>query len=214
MGPQGHSHLLPHGAVSISIGVSSHHLLSFYSHHIIGIAWQDYPQVRDQRSFALKTLKDRGMGKCELEPLIQEEIQELLQKIGENETQPFDFAPFIHRAVTNVIASIVFGQRYDYDDEEFISLIDAVKTNLELNVKINLTGNIPLITWLPFDVSGHNKVLRNYGNLRNFMKKAMQEHKRKLDRENPIDFIDQYLVRIEEERGNPEKLFTGKLLHT
>jgi len=153
------------------------------------------------------------MGKHELEPLIQEEIREFLDKISKDENRPFDFAPLIHFAVTNIIVSIVFGQRYDYGNEEFASLVKTLTESVQANIRVTSTRNIPFITWLPGDVSGRKRGRRASENLRNFMKDAVQEHKHRLDRENPVDFIDQYLVKIEEEKGDRNTTFTGQILH-
>jgi len=175
-----------------------------------GILWEDYPEVRDQRNFAIRILKDRGMGKRELEPLLQEEIQEFLSKMHENENKPFDFAPYIHLAITNVIASVVFGKRYDYEDEEFAALIKSVEESLQASIKMSSTKNIPFIKWIPFDASGRKMARRNNLALRAYLGKIIREHRNSLDRENPIDYIDQYLLKMEEEKDNLESLFQGK----
>jgi len=149
------------------------------------------------------------MGKRELEPLIQEEIQEFLLKVKENE--PFDFSPFIHLAVTNVIASIVFGQRFDYEDEAFMSLIKTMNETVQAATKMWLTAKIPFLTWLPFDLSGREVGQRNIMNLNEFIMDAITQRKKKLVSENANDFIEQYLLKIEEEKENKETTFYGKI---
>ena len=149
------------------------------------------------------------MGKRELEPLIQEEIREFLLKVKGNES--FDFGPFIHLAVTNVIASIVFGQRFDYEDEAFMSLIKTMNETIQAATKMCLTANIPFLTWLPFDLSGQEVGQKNITNLKDFMMDAITERKKRLVPENANDFIEQYLLKMEEEKENKETTFYGKI---
>ena len=168
--------------------------------------------MREQRNYALRTLKDRGMGKRKLEPIIQIEAEALLGKIRENANSPFDIGPFIHLAVSNVMSSVVLGRRYDYEDEEFSYLVKTMTEGIQANLRVSSTCNIPFINWFPFDLSGSKLALRNTSNVRRFMEKSLRDHKSKLERENPTDFVDHYLVRIEEEKGNPDTTFTGKIL--
>jgi len=83
---------------------------------------------------------------------------------------------------------------------------------IQANLRVNSTHNIPIINRLPFHLSGNKLALRNTSNVRRLMKKVPQDHKSKLNRENHIGFVDHYLVRLEEEKGNPDTTFTGKIL--
>lgn len=46
--------------------------------------------------------------------------------------QPFNPANFLVHAVANIICSVIFGDRFDYEDEKFITLIDLMDENNEL----------------------------------------------------------------------------------
>ena len=66
---------------------------------------------REQRRFALSTLRDFGMGKIALEERVRHETEELIADFS-NRDGAFDVKYSIGCAVSNVICSVVFSTRY------------------------------------------------------------------------------------------------------
>ncbi|KAF4021738.1 hypothetical protein G4228_013914 [Cervus hanglu yarkandensis] len=98
---------------------------------------------KEQRKFSLTALRNFGLGRKSLEEQIQEEAAYLIQTIGEENGQPFNPHFKINNAVSNIICSITFGERFDYQDDQFqelLRLLDAV-TYLETTMWCQHKGN-------------------------------------------------------------------------
>lgn len=50
--------------------------------------------------------------------------------------QPLNPGSFLIHAVSNIICSIVFGDRFDYEDKSFLTLIDWLEENNKLQSSI------------------------------------------------------------------------------
>lgn len=166
-----------------------------------GIVFAPYgPIWRQQRRFSHSTLRHFGLGKLSLEPIIIEEfkyVREELLKFGDKGFSPFQI---INNAVSNVICSISFGKRFNYEDKEFKTMLNFMSRALEisLNSEAVLTNVCSWMYYLPF---GPFKELRQIViDITVFLKRIIEEHKVSLDPENPQDFIDMYLIHVDEEK--------------
>ncbi len=63
------------------------------------------------RKMASVALRDLGVGKRSLEERIQNEINAITQKLQSLNSSPFDPKHLLETSVTNIICSIVFGER-------------------------------------------------------------------------------------------------------
>uniref|UniRef100_A0A3B3WTX2 Uncharacterized protein n=1 Tax=Poecilia mexicana TaxID=48701 RepID=A0A3B3WTX2_9TELE len=84
---------------------------------------------REMRRFALSTLKDFGMGKRGVEEKVLEECGHLIKVF---ERKPFNTSHPVNYATSNIISSIVFGSRFEYDDPRFRNLVSRVNENMSL----------------------------------------------------------------------------------
>ncbi|MBZ3885985.1 Cytochrome P450 2U1 [Sciurus carolinensis] len=168
-----------------------------------GVVFAHYgPVWRQQRKFSHSTLRHFGLGKHSLEPKIIEEfkyVKEEMQKHGENPFSPF---PIISNAVSNIICSLCFGQRFDYTNSEFKRMLDFMSRGLEicLNSQLLLVNICSWLYYLPFGPYKELRLIEK--DITTFLKQIIKDHQESLDGENPQDFIDMYLLHMEEERKN------------
>ncbi len=85
-------------------------------------------------------MRELGWGKSTIEERIQEESQYLIQSIKASNGKANDPADLIGVAVSNIICSLLFGQRYDYDDTEFQALLKNVNYTVR-DIEKNRGGN-------------------------------------------------------------------------
>ncbi|XP_073399243.1 cytochrome P450 2K1-like isoform X2 [Dendrobates tinctorius] len=97
-----------------------------------GIIFSNGETWKSMRRFTLSTLRDFGMGKKSVEARIQDELMALIESFKSHNGKPFDTHVLINTAVSNVICSIIFGKRYEYDDPTFEKLIKILDDNAKL----------------------------------------------------------------------------------
>ncbi|GAB0201917.1 cytochrome P450 2C9-like [Grus japonensis] len=165
------------------------------------------------RRFALTALRDFGMGKRTVEEQVQEETGMLLRELARTKGQPFDPATLLSAAVGNAICRILFGERFGYDDEEYRQVLKRLAENFHLESSIagQLYNFLPsLMELLP---GPHKTFFQNNSFMHEFLARKVVEHEATLDSASPRDFVDVFLRRMEQEKGNPRTAFRRDNMH-
>ncbi|NWR74290.1 CP2H2 protein, partial [Centropus unirufus] len=126
--------------------------------------------------------------------------------------QPFNPGIFLIHAVSNIICSVVFGDRFDYEDKKFLTLIDLLEENnkLQNSIQPQLYNFFPTVMeYLP---GPHQKLIKNIEMVDQFTLEIIEEHRKTLDPTCPRDFVDAFLNKIEQEKGNGHSEFTVETL--
>lgn len=152
--------------------------------------WSGHP-VTNGKNRELTTMKTFGFGKRCLQGQIMDEVDCLMKELEIYENKPFDIQNTLNTSVSNVICSLPFGERFDYEDAIFKRLMVLVN-KLFATLSISSPAFIfPFLRRLPmFKIDRVQKIL---GDIDAFTWEIINEHKRNFDENNINDFIDGFL---------------------
>ncbi|XP_061019099.1 cytochrome P450 2C21-like isoform X3 [Dama dama] len=95
----------------------------------LGIIFSNGDRWKQTRRFSLMVLRNMGMGKKTIEHRIQEEALCLVEALKKTNGSPCDPTFLLSYAPCNVICSIIFRNRFEYNDENFITLAKYIHEN-------------------------------------------------------------------------------------
>lgn len=172
---------------------------------VSGLVWSSGPLWKEQRTFALTTMRKFGFGKRCLQDQIMEEVDCFMEELEKYENKPFDIQNILNTSVSNVICSLLFGKRFEYEDTKFKRLVVLLN-------KLFATGNasspafiFPVLRHLP--MSRYTTVQNIFADIDGFTSEIIAEHRRNFDGNNINDFIDGFLLQQNETEEN--STFTG-----
>ncbi|XP_005081891.1 cytochrome P450 2B1-like [Mesocricetus auratus] len=172
-----------------------------------GVIFSNGERWKILRRFSLVTMRDFGMGKRSVEERIQEEAQCLVEELRKSQGAPLD-PTFLFQCITaNIICSIVFGERFDYRDGQFLRLLDLFYQITSLLSTLSSQMFEFFSGFLKYFPGTHVQVSKNLQEILEYIGHSVEKHRANLDPSNPRDFIDTYLLRMEKEKSNPHTEF-------
>lgn len=167
-----------------------------------GILFANGESWKELRRFALSTLKDFGMGKRLIEEKISEECNHLIQMFDQHKGKPFDPLSPVNYATSNIISSIVYGSRFEYDDPRFQTLVKRTIETISISgsPSVQLYNLFPrLLAW----VRNRQLVLKNTEKAKGDVKELIRTLKESLIPQMCRGFVDCFLVRQQKEEASP-----------
>ncbi|XP_078251808.1 cytochrome P450 2K1-like, partial [Rhinoraja longicauda] len=178
-----------------------------------GISFGHGESWKQMRRFTLTTLRNFGMGKKTIEDKITEEAKYLVQEMESHQDQPFDTSVPVTSAMANIICSIVFGERFDYRDEVFLTITKLIRENFNLlgSSRVQMYNAFPFLGFLP---GTHKKIFQNRTQMVQLILNFYEEHQKTLNENDVGSLIDAFLVKREEESNNLDSYFHDNNLVT
>ncbi|XP_069799500.1 cytochrome P450 2B11-like [Dendropsophus ebraccatus] len=177
-----------------------------------GILGSNGERWKQMRRFALTTLRNFGMGKRSIEERIQEEAQFLVEEFSKTEGKAFDPTFLLSCAVSNIICSIVFGKRFNYEDKHFVTLLNNITAVIRF-----MNSGWGLVFYyfhgLMQHIPGpHQKGIQHLIDLKAFVQERVDESAKTLNTDSTRHFIDCFLVKMLKEQKNPASEFQNENL--
>uniref|UniRef100_A0A8C5R7X7 Cytochrome P450 n=1 Tax=Leptobrachium leishanense TaxID=445787 RepID=A0A8C5R7X7_9ANUR len=178
----------------------------------LGISLSNGERWRQIRNFTFRNLRMFGFGKNSFEEKVQLEVQNVVEELKELNGKSLDVTKLFMNAISNILFSIVFGSRYEYNDETFVELLGIVKETLYLitcpwgqlhTIFPQIMDHIP---------GPHQKITSVSEKLMSFIKEKVRISQETLEPASPRHYIDSFLIKMEKEKENPNSEFNERNL--
>lgn len=182
---------------------------------INGLGLLNGPQWRDNRRYSMHVLRDLGYGKKHMEQHVVEEAQYLVSKISELKGGPVKLEQFLHPSASNIMAALLFGARYPYEDPRR-TMLDNYMARI---VRVLSTGSVvafppawfnKLAAMVPFLVNGVVRSITH--DMVRFVSEEIKQHWDTLEEHSNRDFIDGYLKKITKHENEEDTNYTTDIL--
>ncbi|XP_006880428.1 PREDICTED: cytochrome P450 2C18-like isoform X1 [Elephantulus edwardii] len=177
-----------------------------------GVIFSNGKRWKDLRRFSLMTLRNFGMGKRSIEDSVQQEACTLVKELRKTNGSPCDPTFILGCAPCNVICSIIFHNHFDYKDKDFLKMMEKFNENVHIMSSpwIQICNMFPIL--MDYFPGSHNRFISNTNYLKKYVLEKVKEHQESLDINNPRDFIDCFLIKMEKEKHNKQTEFTTENL--
>ena len=145
----------------------------------------------------MSCLRDFGMGRVSLETKLHEETKYLIERLTAEDSRPVDPQRHLPKAISNIVCSIIYGSRFDYDDEVFEANIEELYESVRLQTLLSTIQFLPWLAPLQYLLLPINRrLMRNVKRRQEYAQWQLQRHRDTLDPSITRDFIDAYLLHM------------------
>ncbi|KAM4019312.1 cytochrome P450 2G1-like [Anomaloglossus baeobatrachus] len=177
-----------------------------------GITLSNGERWRLLRTFTVRILKRFGFGKKSIESKIQTEAQCIVEEFRNSNGQPLDPHKNLMDAFSNVLCAVIFGDRFEYKDQRFIKFLQIAEETFTLQTSNwgQLYSILPTI--MKYVPGPHHRMIPISQELEGFIHERVKASMETLDSTSPRHFIDSFLIKMAEEKNNPNTEFNLKNL--
>ncbi|KAL8175410.1 UNVERIFIED_CONTAM: hypothetical protein K2H54_023709 [Gekko kuhli] len=160
---------------------------------------------RTTRRFTVASMRNLGMGKKCLEEQIIEELGFLIESIKAFEGEPFRLRTF-NTAPTNITFAMLFGERFDYKDPVFLTLLKLIDDVMCLlgSPLLHLFNFYP---FLGFFFNDHKRLLQKVEEVRVIIRGYIKTSKRDAHASGLRSYTDALVFKQQEDASKKENLF-------
>ncbi|XP_071962277.1 cytochrome P450 2J4-like [Antedon mediterranea] len=157
---------------------------------------------REIRKFSSNILRTFGDRHSKMEAKVTQEVSYFIQDLHKTDSQSVDLRHNVQRMVSNVICSICFGERFEYDDQQFQKLIHYVGIFFQNIDSKSATNFLPFLWYLP--MKANTAVEETYTFIMRFVEERIESHQATYNADEPRDFIDLFIT-ANEKYQQPKK---------
>ncbi|BFZ12387.1 hypothetical protein BsWGS_15427 [Bradybaena similaris] len=160
-----------------------------------GIINNSGAEWKEQRATTMTILRNFGMGKTSLAESIHGEVSSYLEEISSFKGKPKDVRTLTNASVSNVICTIIVGQRFDYNDPYFNNFMHIFNEQIRLLAGTSTLNWFHWLRFVPGDLFNAKRIEKNQTALVNyFSDRYISEYSQNLDENNINNFIAAYLI--------------------
>ncbi|CAM4609513.1 unnamed protein product [Lepidochelys olivacea] len=137
---------------------------------------------------------------CLLEEHVSKEADYLIRKLLQlmEEKKRFDAFRYVVVSVANVISAMCFGNRYDHDDQELLSIVNVTEEFGDVAASGNPVDFIPVLQYLP------NRTMKKFMEFNTRFLRLLQdivkEHYESFEKDNIRDITDSLIEQSQENK--------------
>ncbi|GFS19412.1 cytochrome P450 2J6 [Elysia marginata] len=173
----------------------------------VGVSLSNGLPWKELRRVSLTAMRDFGVGKKSLEEKVLEEVNAVLDIIGQQDGQPVVMKPWLMKATSNVISSVMFGSRFDFDDPKFNLLLQRINEATKVNFLFLPANFFPLVRYFS---KSDSEIIRTLEITSAYIKELVADHHDTFDPDNIRDFVDLVLKMRNTPTG---RNFNGEEIH-
>ncbi|XP_046543535.1 cytochrome P450 2J4-like [Haliotis rubra] len=158
-----------------------------------GVILSSGQQWKALRRMSLHAMRDFGMGKISMEDKMQDEVKVIIGVMSENEKKPIALHKYLAMATSNIICNIIFGSRFEYEDEQFQNMLQLLNDVFRRPGMFQICNAFPVLRFVPPFNKDLQDNIEAFDRLAQFVSDIVSDHESTYDRNNIRDFIDMFI---------------------